>query len=141
MQYLFYIEYASLNSQTALGRGVCDIADDGATNMSLVTGATGILGNLSGSAPGTDGKVSISYRGIENPWGNVWKWVDGGIVENSGKWYSYFTNDRTKYASNNIADYTRGTVALGKNEGYTTRISYKIGIEHVGTPVTLSKLV
>lgn len=76
-EWLFLIEYASMDAQTKIGKGVCDITDDGSSNMSLNTGLTSSLGNKSGMATGTNGKTSISYRGKENPFGNIWKWSDG----------------------------------------------------------------
>ena len=96
IQMLFQVEYASLNSQTAIGQGVVNIADDGATNMSVITGATSSLGNKSGGAVGTDGLVSISYRGIENFWGNIWKWVDGFNISNG---FAYISNINGNFVS------------------------------------------
>lgn len=75
-QMLFIIEYASFNSQDVIGRGVVDLPS-GSGNESLDTGLTLSLGNESGMAVGDDGETSISYRGEENFWGNVWGWVDG----------------------------------------------------------------
>lgn len=77
-QWLILVEYASFDSQGKIGRGVCDFTDDGANNMALVTGATAGLGNGSGIPDGgTNGKCSVSYRGEENLWGNIWTWLDG----------------------------------------------------------------
>lgn len=77
IQLLMLIEYASFDVQSKIGRGVVDKTDDGSSNLSEITGATSGLGNSSGMAEGTNGLVSVSYRGIENFWGNIWKWVDG----------------------------------------------------------------
>ena len=76
-QMLMMIEYAAFNMQSAIGLGVVNKTDDDSTNMSELTGATTNLGNASGMAAGTNGLVSISYRGEENFWGNIWKWIDG----------------------------------------------------------------
>lgn len=68
---------ASFDCQRNIGRGVCDFTDDGSTNMALNTGATSSLGNGSGNADsGVNGKCSVSYRGEENLWGNIWTWLD-----------------------------------------------------------------
>ena len=77
-EWLLMIEYATLDAQRAVGRGVCDFTDDGSTNMAVVTGATSGLGNGSGIDPngGVNGKCSVSYRGEENLWGNIWTWLD-----------------------------------------------------------------
>ena len=58
-QLLFMIEYASFNSQTAIGLGVVS-KSSGTGNESELTGKTSSLGNSSGMASGTNGLVSIS---------------------------------------------------------------------------------
>lgn len=70
-QLLILIEYASLNSQEAIGKGVTDTSNSAA----ISTGQTSSLGNSTGNAEDTDGKSSVSYRGIENDWGNIFKFV------------------------------------------------------------------
>lgn len=76
-EWLLMVEYASLDPQRKVGRGVCDFTDDGSTNMAVVTGATSGIGNGSGIPDGgTDGKCSVTYRGEENLWGNIWTWLD-----------------------------------------------------------------
>lgn len=76
VQMLLLVEYATLHSQNAIGLGVTNKAS-GTGNESELTGQTSALGNASGMGAGTNGLVSVSYRGIENFWGNMWKWVDG----------------------------------------------------------------
>ncbi len=76
-QILFLVEYASFNIQEKLGAGVTTKTDDGATSMTEITGATTTLGNKSGQVINTNGYSVVAYRGEENPFGNLWKWVDG----------------------------------------------------------------
>lgn len=88
-QLLMTIELAS-NFQTALGAGVTS----GTNSKRVYTGATSSLGNASGvatevtNADGTTytgaSQLSVSYRGCENPWGNIYKWVDGLTVWGDG---------------------------------------------------------
>lgn len=108
--YLYYVEYANLNSQTAinaakdvngytqggLGNGVTDLngtewsAFNG-YNPFVPCGHTNSLGNYSGEITysaidfGGTGVTRTTkanrYRGIENPFGHIWKWVDGVNVE------------------------------------------------------------
>lgn len=77
---LFLTEYASLNSQTALGRGIVDLAS-GTGYAGLLTGAlsadTNIATNGTGTGTGTAGQRPVVYRGIENPWGNTHSFVIG----------------------------------------------------------------
>lgn len=71
---LYLVEYADWNSQAALGRGRVDMPwSAGAAK----TGGTDGMKYHTGCAKGTNGKTAIAYRGVENPWGNVWEFVDG----------------------------------------------------------------
>lgn len=90
--WLFLVEYATLDAQTVIGKGRCDITDDGATNMSCHTGGTSTIGNGTGRATGVDGEVSISYRGKEDPFGNIWEFVDGINIEAKGKNVAYWAD-------------------------------------------------
>lgn len=76
-QLLMLIEYATFNMQSAIGSGAVSKTDDGASSMTELTGATVSLGNASGSVVNTNNVEIISYRGEENFWGNIWKWIDG----------------------------------------------------------------
>lgn len=120
---LFSIEYASFDTQSVIGLGVVNKSDDGSTNMSNTTGATSSLGNASGMATGTNGLVSVSYRGRENPWGNIWKWADGLNIEANGihkaYWADYgFTSDIK------TSPYKPCGFTLAKLNGYISAIGY-----------------
>jgi hypothetical protein len=47
------------------------------------TGKTDNIGQGTGRAIGTNGKTSVRYRGIEDPFGNVWEWVDNLNINNN----------------------------------------------------------
>lgn len=89
-QLLMMIELAMMNSQTGIGQGVVSIADNASYNCSSLTGSTADLGNGTGMATETinekggiqttetaNGKVAVTYRGVENPWGNIRKHIQG----------------------------------------------------------------
>ena len=117
---MFMIEYGHANSQTAIGLGVVSKTDDGSTNMANNTGATSFLGNKSGREVGTDGLTSVSYRGLENMWGNIWAWVDGINIQTDNKLWINQTNQ--SFASDTfVAPYTlQGT--LGNANGYVSKL-------------------
>lgn len=72
VQLLYLVEYGSFDTQTMIGQG---IVNDTAAHP---TGETLKLGNHSGEDTNKDvGKRAVSYRGIENFWGNIWTFVDG----------------------------------------------------------------
>ena len=101
---LYLVEYADWDSQKKIGPG---IVNDTAAHK---TGETDAMVYHTGRAAGTDGKTAVQYRGIENPWGNVWEWVDGINVNN----YSpCICTDPTKYADDTTTNYTVAGVPLG----------------------------
>ena len=82
VQLLYLLEYGGFNSQTLLSIGVTNITDDSSTNMAINTGYTAPLGNASGQVAVVHYQTAqttyaMSYRGIENFYGNTWKFVDG----------------------------------------------------------------
>ena len=113
---------ASFDTQAAIGRGVTDKADDGSTNISEVTGATTGLGNGSGAAVGTNGLVSITYRGEENFWGNIWKWVDGLNIQTSSLHYAWIADH--DFADDTSTGYTNAGFTLAKASGYISAFGY-----------------
>lgn len=110
VQLLYLVEYANFNSQVMIGAGRTNISG-GTWVADSYIGATGLsnsLGNASGSVHlgGTAGFLTdfMSYRGIENFFGNVWKMVDGWTID--GRWTGapvampmYATNDSSKFAN------------------------------------------
>ena len=75
-QLLMAIEYASFNTQASIGPGVNGLAYS-TESLAVNTGGTSALGDASGSAPGVTNQVSVSYRGEENLWGNLHRYIDG----------------------------------------------------------------
>lgn len=120
---LMAIEYASFDSQFVIGRGVVDKIDDSSTNMSNNTGATTSLGNTSGSAFGTNGLVSISYRGRENPWGNIWIFNDGLNIEAKGIHEAYWA-DSGFVSDIKTTPYKNCGFTLAKANGYISAIGH-----------------
>jgi len=91
-QLLMAIEYGSFNTQSAIGLGIVSNTNVDTNNCSSLTGSTSAetFNTASGMASetiydvagtetpfNTNGKVAVSYRGMENPWGNIWKHVNG----------------------------------------------------------------
>ncbi len=84
------------------------------------TGRTDAVATPSGSeVSNTDGMHACKYRGIENPFGNVFKWCDG-ISFNGTKIYVCF--DPTAYVSEN---YDAPYIYQGErqqNDGYISKV-------------------
>jgi hypothetical protein len=99
MQMLEMVEFGSMNGQSSLEKGISTISSsNNSANCSSLTGSTATLGNTTGHATSTineiagvtteyseNGKRAISYRGMENPWGNIWHMVGGMKVQGAGE--------------------------------------------------------
>ena len=91
-QLLWVVEMAELNSQS-IYRGIVDL-EPGTDNHSQNTGHTVSLGNASGEVevvadnPYTGDESTMvkpfSFRGHENFYGNVWKWISGWDKPDNG---------------------------------------------------------
>ena len=122
-QMLFMIEYASFNTQTKIGFGVLNKVDDGASNMAELTGATTNLGNTSGSVTNTNGWNVPTYRGEENWWGNIWKWVDGLNIYGYGE-HSLYVADNGFTDNINTSPYKDAGITLSRKDGYISAFGY-----------------
>jgi hypothetical protein len=105
---LFITEYGSWNSQAVLGRGNVDRSyptpsSNQGDSPHEAPGLSNSIGNGSGGIDDADGDPWVSYRGIENPWGNCWNWLDGWNIQDR---QSYVSNDETVYADDTSAGYS-----------------------------------
>lgn len=146
--WLFYIEYANLNSQAAfnaakdangyaqggLGNGVTTMPDWNGFNgyyPFVPCGHSDSLGNFTGEVayvvPNAEGGTWATlyvprYRGIENPFGHVWKWSDGINIAiqseaDGGASKVYVCDDPAKYSDSGYTGYSlRGEEA--RTEAY-----------------------
>lgn len=125
---LFLIEYNTFDTQKMIGRGVVDLPwVEDSVNYALKTGYTTGLGNASGMAEGTNGKVSVSYRGEENTWGNIWKWLEGINVnrDSANHVHEIYYADHG-YADNIGTDpYKKFNASVAETEGYVSAFCYE----------------
>lgn len=77
VQMLYLTEYGHFDTQSKIGKGITSDKEK------HHTGETIHLGNATGEAPGEVGKRAMSYRGIENWYGNVHERLDGCIYDES----------------------------------------------------------
>lgn len=118
-QWLIMVEYASMDCQSKIGKGVCNFTDDGSNNMAVVTGATAGLGNGSGIPDGgEDGKCSVSYRGEENLWGNIWTWLDLINILAKGVNEAYIHKAGSTVADDTVSGYENFGAQLSHSNGY-----------------------
>lgn len=120
IQACLFVEHKTFDSQSAIGYGVCGISDDGSTNMAINTGETSSLGNDSGESntvthyqTGQSVKA-VSYHGIENLWGNIWKWVDGINILDNVPYVADYGFQSDKFSGN----YKNLGLTLSQSNGY-----------------------
>lgn len=90
---LMYSEYGTFRVQELLEGHTENYGSEG--NITAV-GATLSLGNASGMINNGSLNTANSYRGIENPFGNIMKWVDGINVYD---WVPYICDDPADIAA------------------------------------------
>lgn len=138
IQMLYLTEYGTFDSQTAIGLGNTRHTlwpTGGGINDSRVcqSGLSNALGNgTGGAATGTLNIVNngdyMSYRGIENFFGNVWNWADGVIVNpdgtasaGQGDWW--FTNTRADFSDSVRTNMTQLMSSAPTTSNYVGAIS------------------
>ena len=95
LQMLYLVEYADWQTQV-IGKGV-------QTGSAVINvGGTDSVPYHTGRPAGTDGAVSIKYRGIEDLWGNAWQWTDG--INFSGT-QAYYCLNRSNFGDDKSAGY------------------------------------
>ena len=109
---LYLVEFADWNSQTEIGRGN---VDSGSVQNN---GGTDSMTYHTGRASGTDGSTQVQYRHIENPWGNVWEWIDGA---NFSERVSYICTTPANYADDTSSNYTAAGITL-TTDGWITKL-------------------
>lgn len=119
---LFLVEYASFNMQSKIGVGVTNKTDDGTTSMTEITGYTANLGNATGSVNNPDGWNIVTYRGEENFFGNIWKWIDGINIYNYGVG-SVHIADHT-FADGSVNHYEDAGITICSANGYVSAFGY-----------------
>jgi len=121
IQLLYLIEYADWNSQVMIGAGRTGLSGGTWVKDSYigVTGKSNADGNGTNSVAGNTNAAYMTYRGIENFFGNIWKWVDGiNINEN----VPYVSNTDTNFADNTATNYTDLGITLPNENGYSVTL-------------------
>lgn len=151
--WFFAIEYCNFNSQAeytaaldangyhqgGLGAGVTQISNWSGYNSNnpfVPCGTTNSLGNRTGvvtyNAMASDGETVHyaapvpSYRGVENPFGHIWKWTDGCLCNiqseaAGGVSMFYVCDNPANFASSISANYDyRGD--LPRSNGYVKEV-------------------
>ena len=98
LQLLFAIEYGNWNSQAVLAMGNVE------GNSLNPSGLSNTLGNQSGGIGQSGATAFMSYRGIENLWGNIGTFIDGITYNNR---VSYVNDGSSPFADDTTTGYTQ----------------------------------
>lgn len=143
-QMLMIIEMGMMNLQTAIAQGVVSLpwttGSDTTSSYAAATGSTASLGNGTGRAEKTttyeggvakeytiDGKTSVCWRGKENFWGNIWKFVYGINIWGNGKMgggQPYICSDFSFAESKNGGNYEPAGFTVTNANGYISAMGY-----------------
>lgn len=143
-QMLMIIEMGMMNLQTAIAQGVVSLpwttGSNTTSSYAAATGSTASLGNGTGRAEKTttyeggvakeytvDGKTSVCWRGKENFWGNIWKFVYGINIWGNGKMgggQPYICSDFSFAESKNSGNYEPAGFTVTNANGYISAMGY-----------------
>lgn len=143
-QMLMIIEMGMMNLQTAIAQGVVSLpwttGSDTTSSYAAATGSTASLGNGTGRAEKTttyeggvakeytvDGKTSVCWRGKENFWSNIWKFVYGINIWGNGKMgggQPYICSDFSFAESKNSGNYEPAGFTVTNTNGYISAMGY-----------------
>ena len=143
-QMLMIIEMGMMNLQSAIAQGIVNIpwttGSDTTSSYAAATGSTSSLGNGTGRAEKTttyeggaakeytvDSKTAVCWRGKENFWGNIWKFVYGINIWGNGKMgggQPYICNDFNFAESKNSGNYEAAGFTVTNANGYISAMGY-----------------
>ena len=152
-QLLMIVEMGMMNLQTAIGQGVVNLpwttGSDTTSSYAGATGSTASLGNGTGRATETttyeggvatkntaDGKTSICYRGVENFWGNIWKFAYGinFYCEVGKPFLGYVCKDFNYAESKRTDNYENIGFTLPSENGYVSAMGYSTNYDWLFLP-------
>lgn len=110
---LYLVEFADWNSQATIGVGICN-----GSSMSNTGGTDGMSYHTGTAASSRTATGAVQYRNIENPYGNIWEWIDG---VNFSDGTVYVCTTPANYADDTTAGYTNAGTKV-QNNGFIKTI-------------------
>ena len=109
------------------------------------TGGCDSLDGESGRAPfgtdgtaGVDGQVSVSYRGLEDLWGNVWEFIDGINIKNATREPYIADHGFEDDQFSSESTYQATGIILSETSGYCTDFAVSAGADWLLMPSSVS---
>ena len=110
---MYLVEYADWEGQKKIAQG---LVNNPSVNK---TGLTDAMVYHTGRANSSDNSA-VQYRWIENPWGNVFEWIDGINVNNR---VPYICTEPESYADDTTSNYTSSGITL-PNSGWIKGLGF-----------------
>lgn len=133
-QMLFTIEYATMNIQSCsvFGAGVTDLPYVTNVNDSVPCPLNTTLGNGSGKiatqythSNGTVYTVNVPvYRGVKNPFGNIWKFIENFLRKNASGLNNAVLISNKIAGTDTESDFYNAGFSSATAEGYAKAIGY-----------------
>ena len=113
VQLLFLTEYADFDTQAMIGNG-----NDTGSDYTMTTGGSNSIGNA--SSPATNDNTWMSYRGIENWYASMWKFIDGVNVQER----LYYVNNNPATFADDVftGDYVSTGITSATTNGYVSNL-------------------
>ena len=113
VQLLYLTEYADFNSQAMIGRG-----NDTGSDYTMTTGGSNSIGNASSLSTNND--TWMSYRGIENWYASMFKFIDGVNVQER----KYFINSNPATFADDVftGNYVDSGITSVATNGYVSNL-------------------
>jgi hypothetical protein len=130
IQLLMIVEFGTFNTQSAIGMGRTQLSGGSWADGSYygLNGLSNSIGNATGnvnySGDADDAGADLnymSYRGIENFYGNVWKWVDGINIQDN---VPFISNNPALFADDTFTgSYISAGITMSSSDGWQNTLA------------------
>lgn len=97
--------------------------------------SSGITAKSGSLVSNSTGQYPCVYRGIENPWGNIWQFIDGLNINDRQAWVCA---NADSYVSNLFAaPYTQLSYVNGNTDGYVTATGWDAATPYAALPTAV----
>lgn len=117
IQLLYLVEYADFDSRSMIGAGRTELSGGTWVADSYIGKCGKSLGdgNATASVGGNTNDAYMTFRGLENWYGNCWKWMDGINVKDG---HVYVSNDDSDFQDDTALKYTALDITLPTSNNY-----------------------
>ena len=111
---LYLVEFADWDSQARIGSGIV-------SGSPASTGGCDAMSYHTGRTAGAVGSTTVTYRWIENLWGNIYEWCDGFNADGG---LNYICLNPAQFADDTTINYTSTGITLTSVSGMIKGIGF-----------------